>query len=87
MKKLIVVIGLVLASAMPLAASARTDVHIGIGLPLYFEPEPVYVEHHYYTPYWYPRAHVYHHRHHGHHKHHKHRGHHKHHRRHRHGDD
>lgn len=94
MKKLIVTLGLLAAGALPLAAYADTDVHIGIGLgyPLYIEPEPVYIERHYYPRYYSPWARVYHHHdyhrghyrhHHKHHKHHKRHGHHK---RHRHWD-
>ena len=44
MNKLLVSAGLVAASLMPLAASAHTDLSIGLGfgLPVYGPPAPVY---------------------------------------------
>ncbi len=92
MRKLCITLGLIAAGLVPFAASARTDVSIGIGLgfPVYYEYyEPGYIEYryhpaprYYYPPrrvYYYDRPHHWHHQHHQHHQHHKHhRGHHRH---------
>lgn len=44
MKKLLLIAGLAIAAAVPMAASAHTDVSIGfnLGLPVYAYAEPVY---------------------------------------------
>jgi hypothetical protein len=48
MKKLLIGLGLITVAAMPLAASAHTDLSIGIGIGGYYAPPPPRV--YYYEP-------------------------------------